>query len=149
MRRIGRTDTPPPGARLFVYGSLKRGGPAHGRLLPGRATAFLGPARARGRLVDLGAYPGLVEGEGVVAGELYAVRAPGLWSELDAFELFDPDAPDPFDPETGEGSEFVRIRTRLLRPALTAFLYRFNGPAQGARTMRGGHWPVTTQRPGL
>src|SRR5207248_3399857 len=72
--------------RLFVYGTLKRGGCRH-RLLAGQR--FLGETRTRPRyaLFDLGAYPGLVpeaEGESV-HGELYEVDA-GLLAVLDEEE---------------------------------------------------------------
>jgi gamma-glutamylcyclotransferase (GGCT)/AIG2-like uncharacterized protein YtfP len=61
--------------RLFVYGTLKRGGCRHGPLA---AQRFLGEARTRPAyaLLDLGAYPGLVPCPGggqAVAGELYEV----------------------------------------------------------------------------
>ena len=43
---------------LFAYGTLRRGAPMHG-LIDGRAR-WVGPASASGRLIDLGAFPGLV-----------------------------------------------------------------------------------------
>jgi gamma-glutamylcyclotransferase (GGCT)/AIG2-like uncharacterized protein YtfP len=63
--------------RLFVYGTLMRGGPRH-RALAGQR--FLGAARTLPHytLFDLGAYPGLVaspEGGQAVHGELYEVEA--------------------------------------------------------------------------
>ena len=76
-----------PGALLFVYGTLKRGGANHGWL---DGQAFLGPARTGpgATLYSLGEYPGLVadpsDTEGV-AGELWAVDAACL-ARLDAFE---------------------------------------------------------------
>lgn len=72
---------------LFVYGTLKRGQCNHG-LLAGQQ--FLGEAVTEPgyRLVDLGAYPGLVRDEAggrAVGGELWAVT-PSCLAELDAFE---------------------------------------------------------------
>ncbi len=73
--------------RLFVYGTLMRGGRYH-HVLDGQR--LRGPARTLPRyaLLDLGAYPGLVERpeDGrVVAGEVYEVAA-GLLPRLDEIE---------------------------------------------------------------
>ena len=58
---------------LFVYGTLKRRAPGRPhRLL--RSAQFVGSASVRGRLYDLGRYPGLVReraNDGRVFGELY------------------------------------------------------------------------------
>jgi gamma-glutamylcyclotransferase (GGCT)/AIG2-like uncharacterized protein YtfP len=72
--------------RLFLYGTLKRGGRNH-RLMAGQA--FAGPAATapRYRLFDLGPFPGLVEAaSGVsVRGELWDVT-PECLAALDCFE---------------------------------------------------------------
>lgn len=75
---------------VFVYGTLRRGGANDiNNLLP--APAFRGTARVRGRLFDLGAYPGLLlastpdeVGKGV-SGEVYAIDA-ALERQLDVIE---------------------------------------------------------------
>jgi gamma-glutamylaminecyclotransferase len=96
MMSGGRSFPTPPGPedavrpdpfRLFVYGTLMRGGRYHGDLDGQR---LLGPARTLPRyaLLDLGAYPGLVdrpEDGRVVAGEVYEVAA-ALLPRLDAIE---------------------------------------------------------------
>lgn len=59
--------------RVFVYGSLMRGGRWHAVIAPGR---FLGEARTQPAytLLDLGRYPGLEPGGATaVHGELYEV----------------------------------------------------------------------------
>ena len=72
--------------KIFVYGTLLRSLERAHWLAPAQ---FLGMARVRGRLHDLGSYPGLLEGTGWVLGELYAIDAKtGL--ELDRVEGFDP-----------------------------------------------------------
>ena len=80
-------------AYLFVYGTLRPGaGCALGRLARERLrqeTVDRGPATMRGRLIDLGRYPGLVAngGQGIVHGELLALKSPSLtWLWLDAYE---------------------------------------------------------------
>ena len=70
--------------RLFVYGTLMQGEVAHA-LLAERAR-FIGPATASGyALFDLGPYPAMVRGEGVVVGEIYEIDEISL-PELDAYE---------------------------------------------------------------
>ena len=73
--------------RLFVYGTLKRGGANHGQLLGAR---FISEARTEPfyRLFMIEDYPGLVEvhEDGrCVEGELWEVD-PALVDRLDAFE---------------------------------------------------------------
>ena len=74
---------------LFVYGSLKRGHRNH-RLLADQE--FLGDAitEARYRLVDLGAYAGMIDDANglCVTGELWSVVECAL-AELDEFECED------------------------------------------------------------
>jgi gamma-glutamylcyclotransferase (GGCT)/AIG2-like uncharacterized protein YtfP len=75
-----------PGGRLFVYGSLRRGGANDiAGLAP--AARLLSSARVRGRLYDLGAYPALVLDPGAawVTGEVYAVPR-RAWPALDGLE---------------------------------------------------------------
>jgi gamma-glutamylcyclotransferase (GGCT)/AIG2-like uncharacterized protein YtfP len=71
--------------KLFVYGSLLQGEAAHFRL---RGARLIARARtdAAFTLVDMGAYPALVEaGDTAVAGEIYAVDE-ALLAELDEYE---------------------------------------------------------------
>lgn len=68
---------------LFVYGSLKQNGKFH-RLIqkeidivksyPSGSEKFF----VRGTLIDLGKYPGLVQGNGKVWGELFSITDRGL-----------------------------------------------------------------------
>jgi gamma-glutamylcyclotransferase (GGCT)/AIG2-like uncharacterized protein YtfP len=70
---------------LFVYGTLMRGFTLHA-LLEGRAD-FVGPGEVSGLLFDLGRYPAaLRDGGGVVRGEVYRLKDPGLWRALDSAE---------------------------------------------------------------
>lgn len=72
---------------LFVYGALRRGQLLHHELVRAQAE-FVGEARMRGRLYDLGRYPGAVaEGSQVIAGELYRLPEPeAAFRRLDAVE---------------------------------------------------------------
>jgi gamma-glutamylcyclotransferase (GGCT)/AIG2-like uncharacterized protein YtfP len=70
---------------LFTYGTLMRGFHLH-RLLDGRAQ-FLERGQVRGRIIDLGSYPGaLPEPGGTLHGEIYRVVDPALWAALDSAE---------------------------------------------------------------
>ncbi len=75
----------PAVAGLFTYGTLMRGFRLH-RLLAGRAQ-FLGRGRVKGRIIDLGSYPGaLPDPGGTLHGEIYRVVDPALWAALDSAE---------------------------------------------------------------
>jgi gamma-glutamylcyclotransferase (GGCT)/AIG2-like uncharacterized protein YtfP len=65
--------------RLFVYGTLKRGGELHSELLSQNAH-FLGKARIKGHLFKIPgeSYPGALPGdsEEYISGELYELKSP-------------------------------------------------------------------------
>ncbi|MCA1790542.1 MAG: gamma-glutamylcyclotransferase [Thioalkalivibrio sp.] len=76
--------------RLFVYGTLLRG-LSRAQML--RGSRLLGPALLSGRLFDLGSYPGLLAGPGLVVGEIYLVDTSAL-QRLDRVEDFDARDPE-------------------------------------------------------
>lgn len=80
-------------AHLFVYGTLRRGFQSHEILRRFRAQ-FLARGQVRGRLYDLGEYPGAVESVSKadrVLGEVYRLPNPAhAFAVLDRFEGFDP-----------------------------------------------------------
>ncbi len=99
--------------------------PLHG-LLAGRA-ALLGEASTRGRLLDLGRYPGLVDGAGRVRGELYRLDGPELLAVLDR----------------AEGYNFERRPTMVTRAGgrrLRAWAYWYRGPRGRAVLIPEGDW---------
>jgi gamma-glutamylcyclotransferase (GGCT)/AIG2-like uncharacterized protein YtfP len=83
-------------------------------------------------LHDLGEYPGLVRGEGTVAGELYEVRDSRAFGLLDEFEGYDPCDVD--------GSFYVRRAVRLREPEIDAWVYVYNRSVKGAPLIREGDW---------
>ncbi|HEY8900205.1 MAG TPA: gamma-glutamylcyclotransferase family protein [Chthoniobacterales bacterium] len=94
-------------ARIFLYGTLRRGGSRDVQVFyPG--ADFVAPARVRGRLFDLEAYPGLrLDSSGEwVQGELFDVTAAAL-AGLDEWEGI-----DLADPEAGE---YRRVRVDAMR----------------------------------
>ena len=91
----GPVNSQAPARRLFVDGTLRRGGSNDIAHLVPEAT-FIAESSMRGRLYDLGEYPALVadENAGWVAGEIYAVPDSG-WAALDALEeIVTPERPD-------------------------------------------------------
>jgi gamma-glutamylcyclotransferase (GGCT)/AIG2-like uncharacterized protein YtfP len=76
--------------RLFVYGTLRRHGRGSRFGLLGSGVRQIGFARMRGRLVDLGDYPGLVppkNPEDWVRGEVYVLAQPAdTLRRLDEYE---------------------------------------------------------------
>jgi gamma-glutamylcyclotransferase (GGCT)/AIG2-like uncharacterized protein YtfP len=75
---------------IFVYGTLLPG------LVPPviadvvKTLRVVGPATVRGRLYDLGAYPGCVldDGAGALHGVLLEIANPAVLEELDAYECY-------------------------------------------------------------
>ena len=71
-------------ALLFVYGSLREGGCAHGLLAGARRTK--NGSLPNVRLIEYKGYPMLVPGSDTVAGEVYALPEHHCWECLDDWE---------------------------------------------------------------
>jgi gamma-glutamylcyclotransferase (GGCT)/AIG2-like uncharacterized protein YtfP len=117
-------------AFLFAYGTLRRGAAMHG-LLEGRTT-WIGPASAAGRLVDLGAFPGLVPAQSpdeCVQGDLFAIAEARRDELLDALDRY-------------EGVSFARIQQRVAGPdgPVLAWLYTYRGEVDGRPVVPGGDY---------
>jgi gamma-glutamylcyclotransferase (GGCT)/AIG2-like uncharacterized protein YtfP len=89
--------------RLFVYGTLRKA-LTHGKFaILSQGARYLGPARAQGRMYDLGAYPGIVvsnHSEDHVLGELYSLdpaQAAKTWRALDEYEGCAESDPEPHE----------------------------------------------------
>lgn len=77
--------------KVFVYGTLKKGGHFHEVL---RGSHFIGEGGVEGQLYNLGTFPGLVqEGEGRVKGELYELSNEAGLKRLDHLEGFFAESP--------------------------------------------------------
>jgi gamma-glutamylcyclotransferase (GGCT)/AIG2-like uncharacterized protein YtfP len=118
---------------LFAYGTLRRGAPMHG-LLEGRTT-WLGAASVEGRLVDLGAFPGLVAPSTPrdrVHGDLFAIVEAEREALLDALDRY-------------EGASFERVEQSVEGPEgpALAWLYVYRGELDGARVLSGGDYLAT------
>lgn len=111
---------------LFVYGTLMRGFRLHA-LLEGRADS-VGDGEVAGLLFDLGRYPAaLRDGGGVIRGEVYRLKDPGLWLTLDS----------------AEGSQYHRgeVGVRLAGGRqVTAYIYWYVGSLRRALPIPGGDY---------
>lgn len=126
-------------ARLFVYGTLRRGAThdAARRLFAHVRGAMA--ATVSGRLYDLGAYPGMVldaTASTPVHGELLELADPELlWPILDGYEGCGVDDPLPH--------EFVRTKTRVRVGGgreVEATVYVYALPASGRPVIASGDW---------
>lgn len=118
---------------LFVYGTLR---PfvdiPMARWLRAHA-CYVGPATARGRLYDLGAYPGMraARGRGEhVSGDVYRIANPRVLRVLDRYE-----------------AHFVRERcvVKLERRSKSAWLYRYRYSVVSAARIASGDYRVHCQ----
>jgi gamma-glutamylcyclotransferase (GGCT)/AIG2-like uncharacterized protein YtfP len=92
-----------------------------------RGATAVGRGTVRGRLLDLGRYPGLVDGPGRVSGEVYRLDDPELLPVLDR----------------EEGYNFVRrqgIVTLAGGRRVRAWLYRYRGPRERATPIPSGDY---------
>ncbi len=134
MGKIGPVATP---RFLFVYGTLLRGF-ASLESWRGRVQAeFAGRGRIKGKLYDLGEYPGAIaDSEHLVRGEVYELRSPGdALNILDEYEAFFPLHP--------ERSLFVRAVTPVVMAdgrEMEAWVYFYNGQVDERKLMAGGDY---------
>ncbi len=126
-----------PQALLFVYGTLRLGaaGPMAAWL---RNTArHVGVGQVRGRLYDLGRYPGLVEparSADWVRGDLYVLARPrGSWRTLDTYEGAS---------DSRGAAEYARVErsVRIGRRWCRAWLYLYLRPVRGKRRIPSGDY---------
>ena len=131
------------GDPFIFYGLLKQGAagaPAH--LDFQRHGEFLGPCRFRGRMIDLGGFPGVVPGEDICHGVLYRLDAARLVRQMDDFEGIH--AGDP------TGSLYRREKTDIIddtgRPYGKAWIYTYNQKPDGYPVLEDGNWPLEKGR---
>lgn len=109
--------------RVFVYGTLRRGGSNHSLL---KGARLLGSHRTAPvyRMLDLGSYPGVVEpGDTAILGEVYGITRPML-ARLDVLEDF----PRSY------------TRRRIDTPWGAAWIYLYRGRNHRLRRVPRGDW---------
>ena len=117
---------------IAFYGTLMSGFDQLDELDARRQLRLLGPCRIAGVLFDMGEWPSLVLGEGVVHGELFEVLDERVFAKLDPFE--------DYDPGDRRASSYLRTRVPLLEPELEAWLYVATDPIPSARPIASGSW---------
>lgn len=128
-------STPPiqQGDHLAAYGLLRQGGGGLERLGLAQSLTRVGRCLIPGGLYDLGSFPGLVEGEGRVQGDLFRIETGAVGALIDRFEDFDPEDPGK--------SAYIRRRVRLIEPAdAEAWVYVWTRPVQPDERIDTGDW---------
>jgi gamma-glutamylcyclotransferase (GGCT)/AIG2-like uncharacterized protein YtfP len=128
----GAMSTLPPAAHVAFYGTLMSAFDTLERLGARERLRLLGPCRIAGRLFDLGEWPTLVLGAGIAHGELFEVLDPSVFEVLDPFENYDPG-------DQGRSS-YLRVRRRLIRPDLEAWVYVASAVPPGVAPIASGSW---------
>lgn len=118
--------------QLVLYGTLREGLPAHHELRLPTMLEHLGPCWIRGALHNLGDYPGLVHGDGMVAADLYRVLDRRLFAILDEYEGFWPDQP--------EVSWYLRLQIRPIGSEEEAWVYFYNRSVTTDSLIASGDW---------
>lgn len=125
---------------VLLYGTLIAGEAGHQALGLSRRLTPLGVRTVPGLLFDLGAYPGLVPGDGVVTAELYRIDDPAVLADLDAFE-----GCDDGDPEA-TGFRRVRVPVALETGEVAqAWIYVYRGSLSDASMIPSGSWRCHVQ----
>ena len=121
---------------LFVYGTLKSGQFNSPLLAP--YARSVEPARIRGELYDVGLFPALVEGDGMVWGELVRLAAGGLAAALPVLDRLEDYRPD--DPA---GSMYLRRIVEVTTAGGAtehAHTYFYNRDHHGLAPVPSGDW---------
>ena len=116
---------------LFIYGTLMPGLRLEAEM---QGAERLGPARVSGQLVDVGRYPGLLQGGGWVTGELYRVSDAQL-ARLDQVEEM--------VPGDRAASQYWRERVTVQEGALAGqqvWTYVYNLPVDGLTPIAHGDY---------
>lgn len=125
---------------LFVYGTLKAG-----QINRGLVAGFIEscePASIPGHLYDLGLFPALVIGDGVVRGELLQLTEESMSAilgVLDRLEGYNPNAP--------ERSMYIRSVVEVTTDSgghQRAYTYYYNRDPLKLRRLEGGEWTGPT-----
>jgi pyruvate carboxylase len=98
----------------------------------GKNLRFVCESQVQGMLYDLGSYPGLKEGAGLVQGEVYEVLSPEVWTILDPYE--------DYFPEDEAGSLYLRKSIELMDEPGYAWTYIYNQKVADNSLIQDGDW---------
>jgi gamma-glutamylcyclotransferase (GGCT)/AIG2-like uncharacterized protein YtfP len=136
---VGAMPASRSAAHVAFYGTLMSGFEFQRQLGVHDALRLVGSCRIAGRLYDMGEWPTLVLGGGVVHGELFEVLDGGVFVELDRFEEC--------YPEDLARSRYLRQPVALIAPAVRAWVYVANEPVPAAGQISSGSWYERVGRP--
>ncbi|HLG38253.1 MAG TPA: gamma-glutamylcyclotransferase family protein [Chitinophagaceae bacterium] len=132
-------DMPGPGVyHVFVYGSLRKGFHSHAYEYISRFFDFVGEAKVKGRLYDIGDYPAATPAsdEAFIKGELYFIQDQSEFSwaigQLDDYEGV--------NIEEGEEQLYRRELTDVFinDKIISAWIYWYNGEVNGKPVIASG-----------
>ncbi len=117
---------------IIFYGTLASNSSTrvHGAIQ--KSLTFVGECTAPGLLYNLGRYPGLKEGAGVIHGELYEIKDETILAILDEFEAGDDNNPDL--------PGFTRKRITAIEPNVEAWIYYYDGKPDESQRILSGKW---------
>jgi gamma-glutamylcyclotransferase (GGCT)/AIG2-like uncharacterized protein YtfP len=136
------------GDLLFVYGTLRMNSKKETNPMLARDSTYIGDARIRGELYDLGTYPGVFLKErclDLVLGEVYALnpdRASRTWQILDHYEGCGPDDPEPHEYRRQNVHVFLNDGDEV-----DASAYLLNSLPPAAVRVPGGDYLTRRQKP--
>ncbi len=124
---------------LFVYGTLRKDPKNQKYRILARHADFVGEGAFRGKLYDIGEYPGTIpsnRASDVVKGEVYALRNPNYaLGRLDEYEGCGPDESYP--------TEFRREKKNIFLDngeKVNAWVYIYNRPIKGLKAIPSGDY---------
>jgi gamma-glutamylcyclotransferase (GGCT)/AIG2-like uncharacterized protein YtfP len=126
---------------IFVYGTLRKDAAHELFHVLARNAAFVGEAVVRGRLFNLGSYPGLVLSDGpaeTVKGELYEIVHSKREAVLDLLDHYEGCAPDDRQPHEYR-RELVEVSTTT-GANVQAWVYLLNRPTDGLEPIDSGDY---------
>lgn len=116
---------------LFVYGSLRKGFHHEAYQYIYNYFHFVGDAKVRGMLYDLGPYPAAVpvDGDNFIVGELYEIKNKDEY----AYALAQLDDYEGVDPLEGEIKYYRRdaVEVLIADHTIRAWIYWYNQPVEG------------------
>ena len=121
-----------PAEHLVFYGTLMSAFDTLDELGVREQLRLVGACTLAGRLYDMGEWPSLALGGGIVHGELFEVLDAGVFGTLDPFEEC-----YPADPVR---SRYRREIVAVLEPVVRAWVYVANEPVPPSGLIPSGSW---------
>jgi gamma-glutamylcyclotransferase (GGCT)/AIG2-like uncharacterized protein YtfP len=122
---------------IALYGSLMKTFNGVGQLGVEGKLKYVSKCEISGKIYDLGEYPGLVFGDGVVVGELYEICDLSVFKILDKFERY--------YPEDRGNSLFIRTCLKLENSEIDAWIYAYTNDISENKRVTSGDWEAYSE----